>query len=218
MASLALPGVIMIEAEFFAFEILTLSASRFGTETLAAQSILSTCGTLIFQVPFGLSIAASTRIATFIGSQSIINAQKAINISLCMALGLGSLTTTLIYAGKGFIVTWFTDDVSVIAKAVVALKILAVNQLYDTINVIAAGCLRGQGRQKIGSNLNIICYYVIALPLALYLAFRRDFRLEGLWTGLGVGIFVLAVSETYAVMKVDWATVLRESNERNTMD
>lgn len=69
MVKLALPGMIMIEAEFFAFEILTLAAGRFGTTELAAQSILVTLTSTTYQIPFPMSIAASTRIANLIGAK-----------------------------------------------------------------------------------------------------------------------------------------------------
>ena len=68
MIRLAVPGMIMIEAEYLAFEILTLASSRFGPEALAAQSILATIASVTYQLPFALSIAASTRIANLIGA------------------------------------------------------------------------------------------------------------------------------------------------------
>src|ERR1700693_3701145 len=68
MVTLALPGLLMVEAEFLAFEILTLASSYFGTTHLAAQSILSTLTALTFQIPFPISIAASTRVANLIGA------------------------------------------------------------------------------------------------------------------------------------------------------
>ncbi len=52
MIRLALPGMIMIEAEYFAFEILTLASSQFGTSELAAQSILVTITATMYQIPF----------------------------------------------------------------------------------------------------------------------------------------------------------------------
>jgi MATE family multidrug resistance protein len=58
----------MVEAEFLAFEILTLASSYFSTTHLAAQSILSTLTALTFQIPFPISIAASTRVANLIGA------------------------------------------------------------------------------------------------------------------------------------------------------
>ena len=75
MIKLALPGLLMVEAEFLAFEILTLASSYFGTTHLAAQSILSTLTALTFQIPFPISIAASTRVANLIGA-TLSNAAK----------------------------------------------------------------------------------------------------------------------------------------------
>ncbi|GMF46533.1 unnamed protein product, partial [[Candida] boidinii] len=70
MIKLAFPGLLMVEAEWLAFEIITFGASRFGTLVLAAQSVISTTCVLMYQIPFAISIAASTRVAWFIGSAS----------------------------------------------------------------------------------------------------------------------------------------------------
>lgn len=69
MIRLALPGMIMVEAEWFAFEILTLASGRFGTSYLAGQSVLVTVTSMTFQIPFPLSIAGSTRVANLIGAK-----------------------------------------------------------------------------------------------------------------------------------------------------
>jgi MATE family multidrug resistance protein len=69
MIRLALPGMIMVEAEWFAFEVLTLATGQFGTSYLAAQSILVTLTSTTFQIPFPLSIAGSTRVANLIGAK-----------------------------------------------------------------------------------------------------------------------------------------------------
>jgi MATE family multidrug resistance protein len=75
MIRLALPGMIMVEAEWLAFEIMTLMASRFGSDYLAAQSALTTLASISYQIPFPVSIAASTRIANLIGA-GLVDAAK----------------------------------------------------------------------------------------------------------------------------------------------
>lgn len=65
LISLAIPGLVMLEAEFLAFEILTLLASYIDTKSLAAQSIGTTMASLTYQVPFAIGIASSSRIANF---------------------------------------------------------------------------------------------------------------------------------------------------------
>ena len=68
MIRLALPGMIMIEAQFSVLEILTIAAGQFGTAQLAAQSILVTVTSTSFNIPFPLAIATSTRVANLIGA------------------------------------------------------------------------------------------------------------------------------------------------------
>ena len=75
MIRLALPGMIMVLAEWFAFEVLTLASGRMGVETLAAQSVLVTVTSTTFQIPFPLSIAGSTRVANLIGAK-LVDAAK----------------------------------------------------------------------------------------------------------------------------------------------
>jgi Na+-driven multidrug efflux pump len=68
MIKLALPGMIMIEAQFSVLEILTIAAGRFGTAQLAAQGVLVTLTSTSFNIPFPLAIATSTRVANLIGA------------------------------------------------------------------------------------------------------------------------------------------------------
>lgn len=83
MIRLALPGMVMIEAEWLAFEILTVISSRFGTEYLAAQSILIAATTISYQIPFPVSIAASTRVARLIGAGRVNDAKVAARVVSC---------------------------------------------------------------------------------------------------------------------------------------
>lgn len=69
MIKLALPGMIMIEAQFSVLEILTIAAGQFGTAQLAAQSVLVTVTSTSFNIPFPLAIATSTRVANLIGAR-----------------------------------------------------------------------------------------------------------------------------------------------------
>ena len=79
----------MILAEYLAFEILTLSASWISATHLATQSVLSTISTITYQIPFPISIAASTRIANLIGATLSDAAKVNAKVSLYVALAVG---------------------------------------------------------------------------------------------------------------------------------
>lgn len=95
MVRLALPGLLMILAEYFAFEILTIAAARISSTHLATQSVLSTISSIAYQIPFPVSIAASTRIANLIGATLSDAAKVNARVSLFVALGVGILNSEL---------------------------------------------------------------------------------------------------------------------------
>lgn len=84
MIRLALPGMIMVEAEWLAFDILTLLSSRLGAEYLAAQSVIATISSISYQIPFPMSIAASTRIANLIGA-GLVEPAKVTAVVVCQS-------------------------------------------------------------------------------------------------------------------------------------
>lgn len=214
MFGLAINGTAMLLSEFIAFEILTLAASRFGTTALAAQSIASTTATMAFQIPFGVSVALSTKIADRVGLQDLAGLRRLTRVTYTVAGILGVLDAGLLIFFRFAIGRCFTSDKRVLIVSLKILTILGINQLYDCANIILAGFLRGQGRQAIGSRLNLMIYYLIAVPLSLILAFYFGLDLYGLWIGLGVGIFVLALSELYFVYNTRWFPIFDDARQR----
>lgn len=215
MLQLALPGVIMVEAEYLAFEVLTILAASFGTSALAAQSIASNVGSMAFQLPFAVAVAVSTRIGHFVGKRDIHAARVATRVSYILAFAISIFNFLLIFFGKNFLIAMFTHDKKVVRLAKVVMSVVAINQLADSINVIEAGILRGQGRQQLGSYLNLVSYYGVALPLAFVFAFHLDLGLPGLLLGLVFGVLVLSIAEFVCILKSDWVHILLSSEERH---
>jgi MATE family multidrug resistance protein len=162
MIRLALPGFVMVEAEFLAFEILTLLTAYFGSTYLAAQSVLSTVATLNFQIPFSLSVAASTRIANLIGATLIGPAKTSTKVTIVAAVGVGLFNVTLLLALRDVLPPLFTNDRGVIELIKKLLPVITAFQLFDALAANCNGILRGLGRQKVGGYVNLFCYYVVS--------------------------------------------------------
>lgn len=210
MINLSIPGVLMVEAEWLAFEIITFSASKLGTDVLAAQSIVSTTCVLLYQIPFALSIAASTRIAWFIGAASKKAAVKATHATLITAGCLGVLSGTFLFIFRNFFASLYTSDPNVLHIASLVLIIGAIYQINDFLSCATGGILRGQGRQKIGGILNLVSYYLIALPFAFFFAFYVKLGLIGLWLGMIIALFFVSVSQTYFVITSNWDDIIND--------
>lgn len=215
MLKLALPGVIMVEAEYLAFEVLTILAASFGTDAIAAQSITSNIGNLAFQLGFAIAVALTTRIGHFVGMQNIYGAKLVLKVVIALSAGLSLFNFSVMFLLRGPLAKLFTSSPSVIVIAKKLLLLAAINQICDSLNVLCAGVLRGQGRQKVGSILNMVSYYVIALPIGYILAYPLNFGAEGLWVGLILGVAFLAISEAILIYRSDWDSIILESLTRH---
>ena len=86
----------------------------------------------------------------------------------------------------------FSPDPEVIRLGVVLLMIAAAFQLFDGIQVVSTGALRGAGETRIPAALSLVAYWVLGLPLGSWLAFRRGWGAAGLWIGLALGLVIVA--------------------------
>ncbi|KAI1620008.1 MATE family multidrug resistance protein [Exophiala viscosa] len=215
MIKLALPGVLMIEAEVLAFEVLTFAASYFGTTVLAAQSVVATLTSITFQIPFPLSIAGSTRVANLIGATLADAAKVSTKVTFSAAVVVGVFNVTLLSALRSYIPRLFTSDPEVIRIVAEILPLCAAFQLFDALAAACNGILRGLGRQEFGGYVQLFCYYVFALPLSFGLAFGKDWGLWGLWTGVALALGLVALIEFTYLMRTDWQRSVEEARQRN---
>ncbi|KAK2871587.1 hypothetical protein FQN49_003036 [Arthroderma sp. PD_2] len=215
MVRLALPGFLMMEAEVLAFEILTLAAAYFGTTTLAAQSVLATIAGIMFQIPFPLSIAGSTRIANFIGASLTDAARIAAKVNMAAAIIVGIVNVTLLSSLRFYIPALFTSDEEVIELIAAVLPLCASFQLFDAFATNCNGILRGLGRQSIGGYTQLFCYYVVALPISMSTAFALNWGLWGLWGGVAIGLFLVGLVEGIFLTQTDWERSVRDAQKRN---
>lgn len=218
MFKLAIPGVIMIEAEFFAFEILTFAAAQLGTTALAAQSVIATISSLAYQIPFALSIASSTRIANFIGAGLSSPAKVTKHASLFCGAIIGVFNAIFLYSVRYKAGSIFSNDEDVIQLVGDSIYALTLAVFVDAPGSVLGGILRGMGRQSIGGYLNLIAYYVLATPLGIFLTFKCGMGLGGLWLGITLGLTVVDIAEFWYVERADWDSIIDEAQKRQQVE
>ncbi|GAB1313711.1 hypothetical protein MFIFM68171_03921 [Madurella fahalii] len=214
MIKLALPGMIMIEAQFSVLEILTIAAGQFGNAQLAAQSVLVTVTSTSFNIPFPLAIATSTRVANLIGAHLSDAARVTAKVAIVAACIVGCFNLTILATLRTQIPRVFTEDAAVIDVASQVILVCAVMQLFDSLAAVSHGILRGVGRQAIGGYANLFSYYLVALPISLSTAFALDWKLSGLWAGLTAGLAVVTGLELTYLYNSDWESAVAQAEAR----
>jgi len=162
MIRLAIPGLIMVMAEFLAFEILTLASARISATHLAAQTVLQSLSVLTYQLPFPLSIATSTRVANFIGATLPEAAKVTGRVAIILGVIVGIINMTLLSTLRNYVPHLFSSDEDVIALAAQTLPLNAAFQLFDALAAVMNGLLRGIGKQEFGGYVGLFSYYVVS--------------------------------------------------------
>lgn len=144
-------------------------------------------------VPLGIASAAAVSVGRALGRGDRHEAARA----GWTALGLGvvfevfSALSFLIFPRQ--IARLYTVDPSVIAFSVTLLSIAALFQVFDGIQVIATGALRGLGNTRTPMVWNLLGYWVIGLPLGCWLCFSLRWGVVGIWDGLCLALILIAI-------------------------
>ncbi|CDR45625.1 CYFA0S19e01090g1_1 [Cyberlindnera fabianii] len=216
MIELALPGVIMVEAEFVGFEIITIIASNLGTTELAAQSVVSSICSLAYQVPFSVSIATATRVANYVGASLPKNARICCQGSMNLGFIIGCINSFIMFHFRREITHFFTNDVDVIEEVLHTMPVIGFMGIIDCVNACSAGCMRGQGLQKIGGMITLFAFYVIGIPCSYYLCFHFEMGLKGLWAGIIIGLVCISCLQLYTVfIGSNWEKIVDAAKNRN---
>ena len=90
----------------------------------------------------------------------------------------------------------------------------AVGQIFLGLGNVSTGILRGVGRPDVSAWISTVMYYAIGLPVAYILTFKADWQLDGLMTGLCLGILLVAGAHVLYISSIDWLTVTQKAQER----
>jgi len=164
-----------------------------GTIELAAHGIAMEIAALAFMVHLGLSNAATVRVGRAEGEGDSATMRTAALTATALSFGFGILMVALFLAAPETLIGPFLDQAKPEAATILAfgttlLAMAALFQLFDAMQVIALGLLRGVQDTRAPMWLAALSYWVIGMPVSYVLAFRVGFGGPGLWFGLAVGL------------------------------
>lgn len=185
---LGVPSGATILVEIMIFAAVTGLIATLGPAALAGNEVALNCISFTFMIPLGISAAASIRVGQAIGRRSKVEARAA----GWAAIALGAVTMLVSSAAYSLmphlLASAFTRDQAVIAATVPLLMIAAIFQFCDGLQITAIGALRGAGDTHSGLITHLCSYWLLGLPLGIYLCFTRHLGARGLWLGLSASL------------------------------
>lgn len=191
---IGVPIGLQVLTEVGVFSIAGLLAGRLGATVTAAHQIAIGISSFTFMGVLGIGGATAVRVGRRVGEGSHVAARRAGLVGVGMGLGYMAACAGVIVALAAGVARLFTDDPKVIEIAVPLLYVAAGFQIFDGIQGVSGGALRGAGDMRFASWANIACHWAVGLPLACVLAFGLHQGIFGLWWGLSVGLVVVAAA------------------------
>jgi MATE family multidrug resistance protein len=190
---LGTPIGFQVQLELVAFAVIALLMGGLGTVQMAAHQVAINLASLTFMVPLGVSSAAAVLVGRAVGAADSSGARRAAAAGLLIGAGFMSLMAALFIGAPRFLATAYTSVDEVVVLAVLLIPIAGFFQIFDGLQVVSAGVLRGAGDTRAPLLVNIVGFWCIGLPTSLVLAFGLGYGPTGLWWGLVVGLGAVAV-------------------------
>jgi len=181
---LGLPAALTIGFEVAVFNTTTALAATLNPVSLAAHTIALNAASVTFMVPLGISSAAAVSVGRALGAGDRRRAVDAGWTALRIAV-VFEVAAALAFIVVPRQIAWaYTRDARVISLSVRLLAIAAFFQVFDGLQTVATGALRGMGDTRTPMTWNLVCYWVIGLPFGCWLCFVLHWGAVGLWDGL----------------------------------
>ncbi len=190
---IGLPAATQILLEIGAFGAAAVLAGRLAPVALAAHQLALNCAAVSFMVPLGISSAAAVAVGQAIGRREPFIARRNGFIAIVLACAFMSCSAAVFLLFPKPLLRIYTNDSRVILIGTGLLAWAALFQLFDGIQTVATGALRGLGRTRDAMLINLGGYWFFGLPIGYLLCFHYGYGIYGLWCGLSLALIVIAL-------------------------
>jgi MATE family multidrug resistance protein len=190
--------------EMGAWTLFTAFIARLGTAEAATHAIAMRVTSLSYMAGYGLCVAVTTLVGQYLGAHNRAAARRSMVSCLVLVSGLMGSLGLGFFLGRDPLVRLFTYDEAVIAMGVRVLLWVALLQVFDGINLIAMGVLRGAGNTRWPMLVGLLLNWGIFIPSAVLAVFVWPGGIVAGWaTGVGTMV-VLALLMLFRVLRGAW--------------
>ncbi|KAL3663765.1 hypothetical protein V7S43_011179 [Phytophthora oleae] len=215
---LGLPSFLLLTAEWWAFEMLTLMAGVLpnAVVSISAHAVQVNVNNMIYMVFWGVAVSSNVRIGNCLGANSPKQAKLACKVAQLLTLSISVTFATAMFVFRGVIPSLFLTNEESIERSASLMAVWAPFEILDGQNTVLQGVYRGLGKQKVAATVSALAYYACGIPVAALLGFHFALGVEGLWLGFGFGVSV-SVSLLLCMLMRRWSwNDLAEEAEKRT--
>lgn len=188
---LGFPAASQLLFEIGAFACATFLVGELGAVPLAGHQIALNVASFTYMVPLGIGSAAAVRVGQALGAGNVDGAKRAGWTALLFSTVFMSLSAICLFALGRPIARIYSPEADVVGAGATLLMVAAIFQLFDGLQVVATGALRGVGNTRTPMVANLLGYWAIGLPLGAILCFKLKLGAVGMWAGLCLALVLI---------------------------
>jgi len=193
LLALGLPAASQVTLEVGVFAAATALAGRLAPAALAAHQIAINLASLTFMVPLGIASAGAVRVGHAVGRRDPEGAARSGWTAILFGVLFMSCAAAAFLIVPRALIGAFTGDPAVVGIGASLLFVAALFQLFDGVQAVSPGTLRGLGDTRTPMLWNLAGHWFIGLPLGYWLCFVWGFGVIGLWWGLSTGLIICGI-------------------------
>ena len=191
LLGLGWPAAAQATLEYGAFAAVTMLAGRLDPSTLAAHQIVINLAGLSYMVPLGIASAGAVRVGHAVGRRDAPGASAAGWTAIALGTGFMAFAAATFVAAPRAILGIFTMDGGVVEVGLTLITFVALFQVFDGLQGVATGALRGLGDTRTPMLLNLAGHWMVGLPVGYLLCFVIGWGVIGLWVGISAGLLLV---------------------------
>jgi len=193
---LGLPIGLQSVIEVFAFSLGSIMMGWINAISLAAHQIVLSMASVTYMMSSGLASATTIKVSIFRGKKDYVSVKHSAFASVHLVLIFMTAMGILFLSLRYWLPSLFVDEMDVITVAAGLMLVAGLFQIFDGVQVVALGILRGLEdvvMPVIGAG---IAYWLISLPVGYLTAFTLNAGPIGIWIGYlsglaAAGVFLL---------------------------
>jgi MATE family multidrug resistance protein len=194
LVRLGLPAATQVTLELGVFAAASALAGRLDAVSLASHQVTMNLVSLTFMVPLGVASAGAVRVGHAVGRGDAGGARAAGWTALGLGVSFMAVAAAAFVLVPGLLFRPFTSNAAVTALGARLLLVAAMFQVFDGLQAVATGVLRGLGDTRTPMLSNLVGHWLVGLPLGYSLTFVMGWGVVGLWLGLSAGLISVGVT------------------------
>lgn len=193
MVRLGTPIGIQFGLEYGAFAAIGILMGWLGTVAMAGHQVAINLASLTFMVPLGISQASAVLVGQGVGRGDPAGARRSAGAGILLGAAFMTLTAVTFLSIPHLFARVYTSQREVVELAVLLIPIAGLFQIFDGLQVVSSGVLRGVGDTRSPMVVSLVGFWLIGMPVSLVMAFWWGAGPIGLWWGLVAGLGAVAV-------------------------